>query len=93
MIVIQQLVCVVMSSSSSCTTISSPRLEGESMEVNVFRYLGVDVSVDGSMKDEVNHRIDEGKRANKMNSVLKAVNFNVEPYWPGISRPTPLLNC
>ncbi|TOF71622.1 hypothetical protein CGJ15_27900, partial [Vibrio parahaemolyticus] len=31
-------------------------------EVNVFRYLGVDVSADGSMKDEVNHRIDEGKR-------------------------------
>ncbi|XP_069947548.1 RNA-directed DNA polymerase from mobile element jockey isoform X1 [Cherax quadricarinatus] len=39
------------------------RLEGESMEeVYVFRYLGVDVSADGSMKDEVNHRIDEGKR-------------------------------
>ncbi|TOF77527.1 hypothetical protein CGJ15_26770, partial [Vibrio parahaemolyticus] len=31
-------------------------------EVNVFRYLGVDVSADGFMKDEVNHRIDEGKK-------------------------------
>lgn len=30
-------------------------------EVNVIRYLGVDLSVDGSMSEEVNYRNDEGK--------------------------------
>lgn len=36
------------------------RLEGGNMEeVNVFRNLGVDLSANGSMKDDINHRTDE----------------------------------
>lgn len=31
-------------------------------EVNVFRYLGVDLSANRSMKDEVNPRIDEWEK-------------------------------
>lgn len=39
------------------------RLKGGSMkEMNMFRYSGVDLSVDGYMKGEVNHKSDEGKK-------------------------------
>lgn len=38
-------------------------VEGRGMEeMNAFSYLGVDISADGSIKNEVTHRIDEGKR-------------------------------
>lgn len=30
--------------------------------MNMFRYSGVDLSVDGYMKGEVNHKSDEGKK-------------------------------
>ena len=32
-------------------------------EVETYRYLGVDISSDGGMREEVNHRITEAKKA------------------------------
>ena len=32
-------------------------------EVETYRYLGVDISSDGEMGEEVNHRITEAKKA------------------------------
>lgn len=38
------------------------RLEGSKDEVDVFTYLGVGMSADGPVKDEMSHKIDKGKK-------------------------------
>lgn len=35
---------------------------GSTKEVNVFKYLSVDMLADGATKNEVNHRTDEGEK-------------------------------
>merc|ERR1712002_1365085 len=66
-------------------------------EVNYYRYLGVDISSDGRMNEEVNHRIGEARQAsgalqrlwkNRCMSVQAKVGM-----YKGIVKPSLLYAC
>ena len=66
-------------------------------EVETYRYLGVDVSSDGGMEEEVNHRITEARRAwGAMKDVWKKRHISREAkvgMYEGIIEPTLLYGC
>ena len=66
-------------------------------EVGTYRYLGVDISNDGGMGEEVNHRIGEARRAwGALKNVWKKRHISREAkvgMYEGIVEPSLLYGC
>ena len=74
-------------------SLSDRRME----EVETYRYLGVDMSSDGGMDEEVNHRITEAKKAwGALKDVWKKRHISREAkvgMYEGIIEPSLLYGC
>ena len=73
-------------------------LNGKRMEdVETYRYLGVDISSDGGMGEEVNHRITEAKKAwETLKYIWKKRHISQEAkvrMYEGIIEPALLYDC